>query len=102
MKNKLHKTTNENILDSYEKELEEFLNAGVYKSSEDVNETKRMFEEAARRHSAFRQSKSITLRLGKEDLIRVKAKAKKNKIAYQTLIGLLIHQYVKGKTDVVL
>jgi predicted DNA binding CopG/RHH family protein len=37
-----------------------------------------------------------------EDLIKVKSKAKRNAIAYQTLIGLLIRQYTKGETEVIL
>lgn len=36
----------------------------------------------------------------REDLVKVKAKAIRNGIAYQTLIGLLIRQYVKGETEV--
>lgn len=85
------------VLDDYEKELEEFLNKGAYVSSPDFEETKKMFEEAAKRHTELQESKSITLRIKKEDLLKIKAKAQKNNIPYQTLITLLIHKYVEGE-----
>lgn len=88
------------VLDEYEQELEEFLNRGEYVSDPHFAENKKMFQEAAKRHRVLRETKSITLRLKKEDLIKVKAKAIQNKIPYQTLIGLLIHKYVKGETKI--
>lgn len=45
---------------------------------------------------------SNILRVNIEDLIKIKAKAKRNGIAYQTLISLLIRQYIKGETEVIL
>lgn len=87
-------------LDDYEKELEEFLDKGEYVSDPNFAETKKMFEEAAERHIELRKSKSVTLRINMEDLMRVKAKAQRNKIPYQTLIGMLIRQYAQGKTKI--
>jgi len=59
-------------------------------------------ESPAKRHIELQESKSITLRVKNEDLIKVKAKAKRKGLAYQTLIGLLIREYVKGETRSVL
>ena len=59
-----------------------------------------MFQEAAKNFRQLQETKSITLRVNLEDLIKVKAKAKRNGIAYQTLISLLIRQYIKGETEV--
>jgi len=84
-------------LDEYEKELEESLSKGKSVRDKNYKETKKMLEEASRRHLELQETKSITLRLRKKDLIKIKAKAKRNNLPYQTLIGLLINQYVKGE-----
>ncbi len=57
-----------------------------------------MFEEAAKNHIELQESKSITLRVKKKDLIKFKARATRNNIPYQTLINLLINSYAEGKT----
>ena len=94
MKKKQIKKNFENLfLDDYEKELEEFLNKGKYESSGKLEDTKRLFEVAARNYSALRKSKRITIRVNYFDLLRVKAKAKDSRIPYQTLLGTLIHRY---------
>ena len=85
-------------LDDYERELEEFLERGEFVSDPNFKENKKMFEEAARRHIELRKSKSVTLRIKQEDLIKLKAKAARNNIPYQTLINLLINSYAEGKT----
>lgn len=87
-------------LDKYEQEIEDALSKGVFTSSLDLKETKQLFQEAVKNHRELQETKSITLRVKKEDLIRVKVKAKKNGLAYQTLIGLLIRQYVKGDSEI--
>jgi predicted DNA binding CopG/RHH family protein len=90
------------VLDEYEENLEKALEKGVFISGSDLESTKKMFQEAAKNYRLLQESKSITLRVNQEDLIRVKAKAKRNGIAYQTLINLLIRQYIKGETEVVI
>ncbi len=93
MKRKQMENFDNLYLDDYEKELEEFLNKGEYVSSGKLEDTKRLFEAAARNHSALRKSKRITIRVNYFDLLRVKAKAKDSHIPYQTLLGTLIHRY---------
>lgn len=88
-------------LDRYEQQLEDALARGEFVSILD-QDTKQLFQEAAKNYRELQETKSITLRVKKEDLIKVKAKAKRNGIAYQTLIGLLIRQYIKGETEVTL
>lgn len=85
------------VLDKYEQEIEDALDKGEYVSDPNFKETKKMFEEAAKNHIALNQSKSITLRVNQIDLIKVKAKAKKSNIAYQTLINLLINKYAEDE-----
>lgn len=102
MKNKKFNPFKNLVLDEYEQEIEDALDRGEFVSDPNFEETKKMFEEAAKRHIELQKSKSITLRIKNEELIKVKAKAKRKGIAYQTLINLLIRQYLNNETEVVL
>jgi predicted DNA binding CopG/RHH family protein len=97
---KSSKIYNEIPLDDYEKELKDFLDKGEYRFSENLEETKKMWKDAAKNFKELQSSKSVTLRVNKGDLIKIKARAKRNNIAYQTLIGLLIRKYVRGETNI--
>lgn len=88
------------VLDEFEQEIEDSIGRGEFVSDPNFEENKKMFQEAAKRHIALRQSKSVTIRLKQKDLIKVKAKAARNKIPYQTLIGILIHKYAEGETKI--
>lgn len=99
MKKKLNKKyLDETPLDDYERELMEFIDKGEFVSDPNFKENKKMFEDAAKRFLEQKESKSITLRIKKMDLMRLKAKAAKNNLPYQTLINLLINSYNEGKT----
>jgi predicted DNA binding CopG/RHH family protein len=89
---------NKIILDDYEKEIEEALVKGEYTRAPNFENTKKMFETAAKNYKELHSSKSITLRVNKEDLIKIKARAKQSMIPYQTLINLLLRQYLRGQT----
>ena len=89
-------------LDKYEQQIEDALSKDEFTSTSDLGSTKRLFQEAVRNFRELQETKSITLRVKREDLIKVKAKAKRNGIAYQTLISLLIRQYIKGEKEVIL
>jgi len=90
------------ILDEYEQQIEDALSKGVYTNTSNLEDTKELFREAAKNYRELQETKSITLRVNKEDLIKVKVKARRNGLPYQTLVSLLIRQYVKGETEVVL
>lgn len=90
------------ILDKYEQEIEDALDKGEFVSVTNLSDTRQMFQEAAKNFRQLQITKSITLRVNLEDLIKVKAKAKRNGVAYQTLINLLIRKYIKGETEVAL
>ena len=90
------------ILDKYEQQIEDALSANEFVSIPNLEDTKQLFQEAAKNYKELQETKSITLRVKKEDLLKVKAKAKRSGVAYQTLISLLIRQYIKGETEVVL
>jgi len=94
--------SNEIPLDHYEKELKQFLDKEKFQSNSDFSKTKHMLEEAAKSHIELQESKSVTLRIKKQNLIRIKVKAIQNNIPYQTLINLLINNYAEGKTRLIL
>jgi predicted DNA binding CopG/RHH family protein len=89
-------------LDKYEQQVENSLSKGDFVSTSDLEDTKQLFQEAAKNYLQLQETRSITLRVKKEDLIKVKATARRNGIAYQTLINLLIRQYINKETEVVL
>ena len=88
------------VLDKYEKGIEEALEREEYIPVENPEEINKMLDEAAKNYTDLENSKSITLRIKKKDLIRLKAKAARNRIPYQTLINLLINSYAEGKTKI--
>lgn len=90
------------VLDRYESEIEAALARGEFTSVDNLEDTKELFKEAVKNYQELQITKSVTLRVNQEDLIKIKAKAKQNGIAYQTLINLLINQYVKGEKKITL
>jgi len=90
------------ILDDEEQALEDALERGEYEESSDLENTKKMLEEAARLHRKLSTSKPVTLRVNQLDLIKIKAKAKRSNIPYQTLLSAMIHDYADGKKKLVI
>ena len=86
-------------LDKEERELEAALKRGEYEESKDLDETRKMLTEAAKRHVELTTSKPVTIRINQMDLIKLKAKARKKNVPYQTLLGVLIRDYNEGKRD---
>ena len=87
-------------LDKYEQEIEDALEREKFVPVEDSSEINKILTEAAKNYTELENSKSITLRIKNIDLIKLKAKAARNKIPYQTLINLLIKEYTEGKTKI--
>lgn len=90
------------ILDEEEQAIEDALERGEYVDVPDFENSKKMIEEAARRHQILNTTKPITLRVKQTDLIKIKAKARRNNIPYQTLLSAMIHDYADGKRDLVI
>ncbi len=84
------------VLDAEEQAIEDALERGEYVSVPDLEESKKMWKQAAINTLNKRKDKSITLRVNQGDLAKVKAKAERQRIPYQTLIGLLISKYASG------
>ena len=86
-------------LDEEERLLEVALENGEFEEAPHFNDTKKMLEEAASRHRQLNTSKPVTLRINQLDLIKIKAKAKRNNIPYQTLLGTLVHDFAEDKRE---
>lgn len=86
------------VLDAYEREIEDALERDEYVPVENPKEINKMLDEAVKNFPELEDSKSVTLRIKRKDLIKLKAKAARNNIPYQTLINLLINSYTTGKT----
>ncbi|KKR03388.1 MAG: coiled-coil [Microgenomates group bacterium GW2011_GWC1_39_12] len=87
-------------LDEQETRIEQALEAGEYMPSIDVKQTRKFFESAAKQFQELKKSRRITIRVNQGDLLKVKAKAKKSNIPYQTLLNVLISQFADGRRAV--
>ncbi|MEK7513370.1 MAG: hypothetical protein AAB430_00645 [Patescibacteria group bacterium] len=84
-------------LDKYEQSLENAIRKGEFVKAPNFKATKKMFEEAAKNYLELNKTKRITIRVNQADLIKVKARAKRNNIPYQTLLNTLIRQFAEGR-----
>ena len=84
-------------LDDQEKRIEKALEKGEFVSASNLKETKNLFKEAAKNYLEMAKTKRITIRVNNEDLIKVKARAKRNNVPYQTMLNALIRQFVEGR-----
>jgi predicted DNA binding CopG/RHH family protein len=83
------------ILDEEEQLLETALAKGEFEEVSNYDDTKKMLKEAANRYRQLNTSKPVTLRINQLDLIKIKAKAKRNNIPYQTLLGAVVHDFAE-------
>lgn len=90
------------ILDDEEQAIEDAIERGEFEEIPDFENTKKMLEEAARRHRQLNTTKPVTLRVKQLDLIKIKAKAKRNNIPYQTLLSVAIHDIAEGDRDLII
>ena len=88
------------ILDEEEQAIEDSLDG--YVSVPDFESNKKLIEEAAKHYKKLNTTKPITLRVKQADLIRIKAKAKRNNIPYQTLLSAAIHDIADGTKDLII
>jgi predicted DNA binding CopG/RHH family protein len=88
------------VLDEEEQAIEDA--AEEYLEVSDFEESKRLIEDAAKRYTQLNTTKPITLRVKQIDLIKIKAKAKRNNIPYQTLLSIAIHDIAEDKKELVI
>lgn len=84
-------------LDKEEKAIEESIERGEWVSIPNFAKQKKLLQKAAENYQELRRSKRITIRINKADLLKVKIRAQRNGIPYQTLLNSLIHQYAEGQ-----
>jgi predicted DNA binding CopG/RHH family protein len=87
------------VLDKEEQLIEDSLERGDYQENPQFEDTKKMLQEAASRYIDLHNSKPVTLRINQLDLIKIKAKAKRKQIPYQTLLGALLHAFAEGEKE---
>ncbi|MBP9782014.1 hypothetical protein KBC89_05155 [Candidatus Woesebacteria bacterium] len=87
------------LLNKEEQLIEQAFENDEYEDAPNFAATKKMLEEAVAQHIKLHTAKPITIRVNQLALIKLKAKAKAKNIPYQTLLGVLINEYVEGKTD---
>jgi predicted DNA binding CopG/RHH family protein len=90
------------VLDEEEQAIEDALERGDYISDPYFEESKKLIEDAAKRHIALNKTKPITLRVKQTDLIKIKAKAEMNGLPYQTMLSALLHDFAEGEKDLVI
>ncbi len=87
------------VLDEEERKLEEALERGEFEENIDFENTKKMLKEAVVQYRRLHTSKPVTLRINQLDLIKIKARAKRKHIPYQTLLGVLLHDFAEEKRE---
>lgn len=78
-------------LDPEEEEILKAFEEGKLTRVDNFEEEKKLLEEAARNTS--KKTKNINIRLSERDLHKLKVKAAKQGIPYQTLAASILHQY---------
>jgi predicted DNA binding CopG/RHH family protein len=87
------------ILDDEELAIEKAIEGGEFKDVPVLEDSKKLIEEAADRHQQLNTTKPITLRVKQKDLIKIKAKAKRSNIPYQTLLSAVLHDFAEGEKE---
>lgn len=87
------------MLDDEEQTIEKAIEQGKYEDVVNFENSKNMIEEAASRYAHLNTTKPITLRIRQKDLIKIKAKARRNNIPYQTLLGAVLHDFAENKKE---
>jgi len=83
-----------NEMDRFERQIEEELERGEWVRAKDYKALKKELETGAK---AVMKKKPINIRLSERDLMLLKRKSLETGVPYQTLIAILVRQYVEGK-----
>lgn len=87
-------------LDKEELQILKDVEAGKYKSVDNLKEEIKRAREAAK--NTLQKTKNINIRLPERDIQKLKVKAAENNLPYQTLISMLLRQYTKGEIRITL
>jgi len=82
-------------LDEQERDIRDAIERGELIPVPNEEAVKEKLVRAAR--ATLAKNRHISIRLSEKDLTRLRARASKLGIPYQTLIGSILHQYAEGK-----
>ena len=82
-------------LDEEEQEILDAIESGAWELVKPKKSELRNYADVAR--NTLRKDQRMNIRISKSDLNRIKAKAAKEGMPYQTLVSSLIHKYVCGQ-----
>ena len=82
-------------LDKYEKNLEDSISKGEWKSVLNLSAEKKRLTLVAK--STIKKNKTMNIRVNEADLNSLKARALEEGIPYQTLVTSILHKYASGK-----
>ncbi|MBU0578385.1 hypothetical protein KKE34_02715 [Patescibacteria group bacterium] len=82
-------------LDKEEQQIERDIEAGLYKSVDNLEERIKEIQQVAK--NTGKKTESISFRIDPRNFLDFKANAAREGIPYQTLIGSLIHKYNTGQ-----
>jgi len=83
---------------NYSKEELEIIDYIENKNPKSIPNVEQKIKEITKAAQEKKRKKLISLRINEDDLSQIKIKASDIGIPYQTLIGSVIHQYVKKQT----
>lgn len=87
------------VLDEEEQAIEDAIERGEYESVVESESNRNIIEEAAKRHVELNSTKPITLRVKQTDIMKIKTKAARSGIPYQTLLNALVHDFAEGNRE---
>jgi predicted DNA binding CopG/RHH family protein len=89
-------------LEKDEQEIEKALENGEFISDQNFEESKRIIEEAAKQYTELNKTKPIMIRIKQTDLIKIKIKADRNGLPYQTMLSALLHNFADEKKELLI
>lgn len=78
-------------LDKEEQEILDAFERGEFKSVGDLAKQKKYFQKIAK--NTLNKTRNINIRLSERDLHKLKAKAAREGIPYQTLVSSILHRF---------
>lgn len=90
------------ILDEEEQAIEKALENGEFVSDPDLEKSKKIIEDAAKQYIELNKTKPITIRIKQTDLMKIKVKADRNGLPYQTMLSALLHDFAEGEKDLII
>ncbi|AEF86811.1 CopG domain protein DNA-binding domain protein [Treponema primitia ZAS-2] len=89
------KNINNKFLDDEEKDLAKSIANDEWQSIGNLDQMKRLLQEAAR--TTMTKDQRMNIRLTKKDLDGIKTRALAEGMPYQTLVSSIIHKYISGQ-----